>query len=263
MIHCYLPFTAPDDILGDNDPYHIFKLFTDQDFPGHGITGLDTFDSGGITYYKFSGGLPYRIDHIVQEIISMTKLRAYNDQLSWRQIFYYYLLLSHYLTDAHVPMHCDLRDDPPDASSRDGQPSRLHKGGKPATGPYMNGDAHAALEGDWEDAVIPVAIAERIIEQHPVYQQPPISNLTPQVTFTGNDCQSGGVIVVKTIPERGLMQFLIDLCIKSKIRCKTLFPIANPTQLDTASLPAITRQIFADAIGNLLSVWKYFWDQTH
>ncbi len=29
---------VPDDILRNKNPYHIFKLFTDEEFPGHGIT---------------------------------------------------------------------------------------------------------------------------------------------------------------------------------------------------------------------------------
>ncbi|MDP8241147.1 MAG: hypothetical protein P9X24_18825 [Candidatus Hatepunaea meridiana] len=28
---------APDDILHDNDPNHIFKLFTNEEFPNHGL----------------------------------------------------------------------------------------------------------------------------------------------------------------------------------------------------------------------------------
>ena len=34
---------APDDILKDNDPNHIFKLFTSKEFPGHGLKDNPTF----------------------------------------------------------------------------------------------------------------------------------------------------------------------------------------------------------------------------
>jgi hypothetical protein len=70
--------------------------------------------NGGALYrLPGSGGLPYKVDHLSRVIADLRKLRAYNDQFSQRQIIYLYLLASHYVVDACVPMHCDLRDDPP------------------------------------------------------------------------------------------------------------------------------------------------------
>lgn len=126
---------APDDVLHDNDPYHIFKLFTDDEFPDHGLIDKTKFERDNVIYYKFAGGLPYRVDHLAQQIIDMSKLRDYNDQFNLKQIMYNYLLLSHYIVDAHVPMHCDLRDDPP-SRSRDTEPSRRSGIEKPR-GKYM------------------------------------------------------------------------------------------------------------------------------
>jgi len=76
---------APDDVLKDMIPYHMFKLFTDDEFPGHTFTDRPKLQRDGVTYYRFSGGLPYRVDHIAQDIISMSKLRDFNDQFSLRQ----------------------------------------------------------------------------------------------------------------------------------------------------------------------------------
>ena len=79
---------VPDDVLRDNDPNHIFKLFTDEEFPNHGLNDRPTFEKGNKIYYKFAGGLPYRVDHVVRSVISMCKLRDFNDHFDMRQIMY-------------------------------------------------------------------------------------------------------------------------------------------------------------------------------
>ncbi len=250
---------APDDILKDNDPNHIFKLFTDEEFPNHGLSGRPTFKKAGVTYYKFSGGLPYRVDHVARSIISMCKLRDYNDQFDMKQIMYHYLLLSHYVADAHVPMHCDLRDDPP-SEGKHPDPSRRKGTNKPA-GKYMKSDAHGKLESLWDNAVTPVAIEEGIISRTWAKERTEKTELSDAIIFGFKECKKGSEIQVSTIPTNGLMDFMIDICIKSKIRGQRLFPIDNPQERNDAILMETTREIFADCIGNLLSIWRYIWTQ--
>ena len=243
---------APDYVLHDNDPYHIFKLFTDAEFPNHRLTDLTTYTDDGVSYYKFSGGLPFRVDHIVQSIISMNKLRRYNDQFTMNQIMYHYLLLSHYVVDAHVPMHCDLRDDPPD-QGRDMDPSRSSKPNKPL-GNYMKAGAHSELEELWEKAVMPIAIEEEIIKpkKKEEYEE---TDYSKSITFKLlKDCRKNGDIKVYVIPDRGLMDFIIKVCIQSKIRCQKLFPVNDPETRNDPILKETTREIFADCIGNLMSI---------
>ncbi|MDP6543870.1 MAG: hypothetical protein QGH60_07745 [Phycisphaerae bacterium] len=249
---------APDDILHDNDPFHIFKLFTDAEFPNHGLDDRFLVDSGGVRYYRYGGGLPYRIDHIAQQIKAMALLREYNDQYTLRQMVYQYLLLSHYLADAHVPMHCDLRDDPPSDTSGS-QPSRRRGSGKPA-GEYMDKKAHAALEGVWDDAVTPVALKEGILPRSWVKEGVEETDLSDEVRFRLKDCLKGEDVKVKVIRSGGLMSFMVDVCLQSKRRGQQLFPLADPKTRNDQLLPEITRDIFADAIGNLMSVWLHIWN---
>jgi len=248
---------APDDVLKDNDPYHIFKLFTDDEFPGHGLTDKQTFEKDRVVYYKFAGGAPVSGRSIAQEIINMAKLRDFNDQFDNKQIMYQYLLLSHYLADAHVPMHCDLRDDPPKAR-RDSQPSRRSGLKKPA-GAYMKSSAHNDLETLWDNAVTPVAIKEGIRPRTSVKEKVEKSEYSDAVTFGLKDCRKRGAIKVPLIPKGGLLDFMIDICIESKRRGQILFPIDNPRERNDAALPEITRAIFSDCIGNLMALWRYIW----
>jgi hypothetical protein len=252
---------APDDILRDNDPFHIFKLFTDEEFPDHGLENKPKFQKDDVTYYKFAGGLPYRIDHIAQEIIDMAKLRDYNDQFDLRQIMYKYMLISHYVVDAHVPMHCDLRDDPP-TTRRDPQPSRRTGSQKPR-GDYMKQTAHNDLETVWDDAVTPVAVGEELIVRTWTKEKAEKTELSDSVSFGLCDCEKNQVIRSPIIPEKELMNFLIDVCMVSKRRGQELFPLEDPKERNDAVLPRITREIFADCIGNLMSVWRYIWVHGH
>jgi hypothetical protein len=253
---------APDDVLKDNDPNHIFKLFTDEEFPGHGLKDRPTFKSGNQTFYKFAGGLPYRVDHLARSVLSMCKLREFNDQFDMKQIMYQYLLLSHYIVDAHVPMHCDLRDDPP-KEGRHPDPSR-RKGTQKPSGKYMKSDAHSKLESLWDEAVTPLAIEEEIFPRTWAEESTEKTELSDAVAFTFNDCKRGGEVEVITIPPNGLMNFMIDVCINSKKRSQRLFPLDNPEERDDSVLKDITREIFADCIGSLLSIWRQIWSQhTH
>ncbi len=248
---------APDDVLKDNDPNHIFKLFTKNEFPDYNPKDRPTFKRDKVTYYKFAGGLPYRIDHIARSIKNMCKLRDYNDQFDMRQIMYHYLLLSHYIVDAHVPVHCDLRDDPP-KSGKVADPSK-RKGKDKPKGKYMKDSAHGSLESLWDKAVTPVAIGENIIARTRIREKIKHTDLSDAVTFTLGDCKKGREIQVKSIAPNGLMDFMIDVCVQSKIRCQKLFPLDNPQKRNDDILEETTRAIFADCIGNLLSIWRYIW----
>lgn len=248
---------APDDVLHDNDPYHIFKLFTDDEFSNHGLVDKSKFVRDDVTYYKFAGGLPYRVDHLAQQIIDMSKLRDYNDQFDLRQIMYNYLLLSHYIVDAHVPMHCDLRDDPP-SRGRDMEPSRRAGIEKPS-GKYMDKDAHSKLEELWDNAVTPIAIREEIITLSWDKERTENTEYSDCITFTMDDCKKGQVIKVPVISGTELMEFMINVCIESKKRGQRLFPLNNPRQRNDRILRDITCNIFADCIGDLMAVWRYIW----
>lgn len=249
---------APDEVLMDQQPYHIFKLFTKHEFDlkkwQEKLKDMPKFESGGIIYYRFSGGLPYRVDHIAQDIISMSKLHDHNDRFSYEQIMYNYLLMSHYIADVHVPMHCDLRDDPP----------KRNDGRKKPKGKYLDKDAHSDLETLWEKAVNPVAIKEKVIVRTSAEENEEETEYTRCVTFDLYDCnKKDKVIKVPTISKNGMMRFMIDLCIESKKRSQRLFPVDNPKMRNDELLGEMTREIFATCIANLIAIWRYMWAYGH
>ncbi len=106
---------APDDILNDKSRFHTFKLYTKELLP-HRAKSYCKQTFGGRYLRGKGGGLPFKVDHLAAVISDLRKLRAYNDNFSVRELQYLCLLISHYVVDAHVPMHCDLRDDPPGAA---------------------------------------------------------------------------------------------------------------------------------------------------
>ena len=80
------------------------------------------------------------------------------------------------------------------------------------------------------------------------------------MTFGYDDCaKDKGIIKVPTIGRRGVMDFMIDVCVQSKKRSQVIFPLADPTSRDDATLPVLSREIFADAISNLIAIWTYIW----
>jgi len=241
---------APDDILNDKSQFHTFKLYTDEEFPGGAAFAKEVHKD---KYYraKGGGGLPYKVDHLSRVIADMDKLRRYNDRCSMEQIMYQYLMISHYIVDANVPMHCDLRDDPPSASNTT----------KPKNGEYFNGSLHGKVEKAWEDAVNPVALEEEIIEASREKDDSPATDLSSEVVFHVTDKEHCALIHPVQISSNSLMDYMIDLCISTKERSMKLFPIAEPNAWTKDDLKAATRPVFADAISALISVWMWIWDK--
>ena len=248
---------APDDILHDNNPNHIFKLFAEDEFPLVDLTQFDAIEGKETMFYRFGGALPFRVDHLARNIVSMAKLRHYNDNFTLRQIMYQYVLLSHYIADAHVPMHCDLRDDPP-SQGRHTDPSRKRGRDKPV-GKYMKSSEHGRLEGMWEDAVLPLALEDDVIRRTFDKASYPRKSLTEAVSFTEADCNSGGEIRLTVLDESDIMDFMIDVCVRTKERSRRLYPVASPATRDDDVLAEVTRESFAECIGALNSVWRSIW----
>ncbi len=241
---------APDDILNDKSQYHTFKLFTDRDFPNSRSSAKEVYEG---KYYRTSGsgGLPYKVDHLARVISDMDKLRKYNDRCSMNQIMYQFLMISHYIVDAHVPMHCDLRDDPPSANDTT----------KPRNGKYYSDVLHGKIEQLWEDAVNPIAIEEGLIKvkRQDDNRQPPA--LSQQVLFNVTNKSHCKEIIPYVIPDDDLMKYMIDLCIRTKERALLLFPIGDPFNYDPQLLHTMSREIFAQAIGNLITIWIWIWGE--
>lgn len=241
---------APDDILNDKSLYHTFKLFTEREFPNSSSFAKEIHED---EYYRASGGggLPYKVDHLARVISDMDKLRRYNDRCSMNQVMYQFLMISHYVVDAHVPMHCDLRDDPP--SARDMT--------KPRNGKYYSDALHGEIEQIWEDAVTPVAIEEEIIRAKRRDDDRARPTLSQQVQFNVTNDDHCDEITTYVVPDNNLMKYMIDLCIQTKDRALQLFPIGDPMNWDRQGFPAMTREIFAETIGNLITIWIWMWGE--
>lgn len=241
---------APDDILNDKSQYHTFKLFTEREFQNSSNFAKETYKG---TYHRASGGggLPYKVDHLARVISDMDKLRRYNDRCSMNQIMYQYLMISHYIVDAHIPMHCDLRDDPPSPNDTK----------KPKNGLYYSDSLHGKIEQLWEDAVNPIAIGEDIIEVKRKNNDLPPTDLSQQIQFNVTNNEHCREIKPYVIPEDNLMSYMIDLCIQTKERALLLFPIAAPSDWNKELFPTMTREIFAQIISNLITVWIWIWGE--
>ncbi len=241
---------APDDILCDKSKYHTFKLFTDREFPDSRKFAVETHNK---KYYRAEGGggLPYKIDHLARVISDMDKLRKYNDRCSMNQIMYQFLMISHYIVDSHVPMHCDLRDDPPSKGNAT----------KPKNGKYYSDAIHGEIEQMWEDAVNPVAIKEGIIKAKRKGDDKQAQDLSEQVRFNVTNDAHCDEIVPHVVPNNNLMKYMIDQCIETKESALRLFPVDDPFNWDRQVFHKMTREIFARTIGNLITVWIWIWGE--
>jgi hypothetical protein len=243
---------TPDDVLNDKSLYHVYKLYTAPEFADAESFAAETQVRNGRKYYRIrgGGGLPYKVDHLARAIADLAKLRVYNDHFSLRQIMYLYCMISHYVVDAHVPMHCDLRDDPPSANDTT-KPRQLER--------YFPASLHGAIEDLWDKACTPIAIEQGIVLPDTYRPEVPDQALSAAVRFVLTDGKDLEMIRPCVIGDRGMMDFMIDLCVTTKERSLRLFPIQNPARWDPATFPAISREIFSAAIGNLISIWLWMW----
>ena len=237
---------APDDIICDKAVFHTFKLFTAEEFEDFADFAAETHEVNGKVYYRVSGGggLPFKVDHLARIISDLIKLRNYNDSYSMQQIMYQFLLISHYVVDAHVPMHCDIRDDKPSDK-------------KPKKGKYYSSRIHGKIEDIWDEACTPVGISEEHLERERAQDSIYPTEYSPLVTFNLDD----NVKEIKTVSLKSnqLMNYMISVCAESKERSLMFFPIDSPDNFSEATLKEHTRSVFAGAIGSLISVWTSIW----
>ena len=261
---------APDDVLNDKSQYHTFKLFTADEFSKPEKYTSEYYERDKKKYYRISGsgGLPFKGDHLARIIADIVKLRAYNDHFSQKQIMYLYMMISHYVADAHVPMHCDLRDDPPrNANSKSeirnskqenaDSKSEIKKPGPVSR--YYSESLHGQIEDLWDKACTPAAVAEKVLIADSFDDYDQENDLTPYVRFSLNNKNDLKLIRPYTLTDKSMMEFMVDICVQSKERSLKLFPINNPDKWDLEAFPGMTREIFAEAIGNLITIYLWMW----
>ncbi|MDY7037094.1 MAG: hypothetical protein SV375_13140, partial [Thermodesulfobacteriota bacterium] len=132
---------------------------------------------------------------------------------------------------------------------------------KPRNGNYYSDELHGEIEQLWEDAVNPIAIEEGIIEVKRKDDDCPQTDLSGQIQFNVTNNDHCDEIKPYVIPDDNLMSYMIDLCIQTKERALLLFPIASPSDWNKQLLPKLTREIFAQIISNLITVWIWIWGE--
>lgn len=240
---------APDDILKDMAQYHTFKLFSSKDFKDADKYGKEPHEKDGHTYYRArgGGGLAFKIDHLSKILSDIIKLRNYNDNYSLEHIMYMFLLLSHYVTDAHVPMHCDVRDD---VRSKD----------KPRLGKYYEEHKwHSKIEKEWEKACTYIGVQEEIPGMENAEKLAVKTDLADKVKFDVLNDSHRKKIKTYMFKRNTLMKHVVDICIESKNRSLKLFAPGDPSSYDKVTFKNMTGEIFSAAIGNLISIWVCIW----
>jgi hypothetical protein len=240
---------APDDILKDMGLYHTFKLFSKKDFKDAKQYGKEPHQMDGHIYYraKGGGGLAYKIDHLAKILGDIIKLRDYNDNYSLEHIMYMLLLLSHYVVDAHVPMHCDIRDDVPSDT-------------KPKLGKYYEEfDWHGKMEKEWEKACTYTGVNEGIPGMENADKLAVETDLADMVKFDVMNKSHQKEINTVLFSRNTLLSDVVDICIKSKERSLVLFDPDDPVYPPRDVVRNMTREIFSSAIGNLVSIWACIW----
>jgi len=239
---------ASDALIHDKRRFHTFKLFKDGIFDAQEAkafrkqTYRDIYHRG-----SDSGGAPYKVDHIAAVISDFRKLREYNDNFSTREIQYLYILASHYIVDLHVPMHCDLRDDPPAQENILGKPGPLTA--------YFNKSLHGTVEDRWEKAVTPLAIESGYIDIETHKECSKRTEYSCAVEFDLEEMSHRALIRPVYLDDTGIMDFMIDRGICSFERSLEIWPPSEPEYSSRKVTKEITRKIFAEAISSVISVW--------
>ena len=109
----------------------------------------------------------------------------------------------------------------------------------------------------WDRAATPVALREGLVvaETHKDCREE--NELSPFVTFDIRDKAHRDCIRAVNVPDGRLMDFMIARCIESYERSLAIWPREKPAKgfSKTDVSPETTREIFADAIGGVISVW--------
>ncbi|MCP4605339.1 MAG: hypothetical protein GY847_33270 [Proteobacteria bacterium] len=120
---------------------------------------------------------------------------------------------------------------------------------------------HGKIENIWEKAVTPVALKEEILVTDTYKDCRKETDLSPFVTFSVKNRAHREEIRPTLISDRVLMNFIITICACAKKRSLLFFPVDDPNNWNQDLFPLLTRDIFADAISVLISVWLWIWDR--
>jgi len=257
----------PDSLIKDNDTGHILKLTPDLAQPGNYPAlnlGMQSFrlrakSLAWTTGYKVEpkGNLPERCEALAHSVIDNLKVQQVEARGSpvaptGNHVAQKLFMLSHYVADAHVPLHCD---------------SRQFSGGA---------DVHSMMEEGWEGEVIQ-CIAIDTPNQRFVYGTNGYPSVPNPVVYSNSYLGP----VERELSARSfsddygdgnsnVLEYMHAVCRYSYLLSYSFIPPKfNPTNVTRANWQALPGQtvsfgdmntaVLADAIDSVARIWLRVW----
>ncbi len=240
------------------------------------VKNEDTFKKAYMAHPKLGGHLPNRIialSHSVGDMLKMSnypmafyakekKSRHYLKDLSKRsvkdlslspnfsarQISMVFFLLSHYICDAHMPLHCDLRDRSISRTVKRRIPSKLHPG----------------IEKEWEKQF--PEKKDLILHDYSTSSIDDVVKALPEGSFLKIDTVKK-YSLGKTIPiiRQDEWSEMVHICrtsyavsrkwIKKPYKSATAFI----EDIGASEFEDVTNRIFHDAVQSVAAIWLKAW----
>lgn len=251
----------PDEVIKDMRLGHVLKFKPDD----NGDTRFKklpssyfiyekgkTSDQYGNGYQVTQGNLPDRCEALVQTIVDNMKMRDKETQGSPitptnNHIATLFFMLSHYIADAHMPLHCDARA----FSSED--------------------DIHGYIEGKWDDVIRDCySINEDQREFFCNQYGYPVQKANHQIiTHIEQELSDRDVIIGYGTDNDNAWDFMSALCQYSYLLAYVMIPEGyNKDNLTKdgfdALMPAQTfndysEKILMDTIDSIARIWLHVW----
>ncbi len=178
---------------------------------------------------KNGGKLPDRVEAIASNLIYGFRNGYYNDVKSIARFLF---ILSHYIADAHMPLHCDLRDKEIDGRRR------------------LNRDIHLFIENFWESHIPNIDdLAGHNLTSNNIWLEKPYFNLNKLKPLGLNDTENirREMIYISRISYAVSREY-----IKNDYRnIDELFD-----DIGRENFSILTDYLFTDAIQEVASIWN-------
>lgn len=254
----------PDEVIKDMGNSHVLKIspsdVSKNEFKKLPVTYMSYQNGKKSSLYKTSfevnkdDNLPDRCESIAHSVIDNLKMQAGESIGSPvvptnNHIALLLFMLSHYIADAHVPLHCDNRDF------------------------STNGDVHAKIEAEWEDLIEKNYEIDKDRNRFRYDKDGyPLQinqvNLPSPLTTVLADMSTRKFITSYGANNKNVWDFMSALCQYSYLLSYTLFPEAidpitvtpgNCTSLGTIKFDDVTAGVLSDAIDSIARVWLRVW----
>jgi hypothetical protein len=257
----------PDAVFGDMSTSHVLKITPSE-------ISTNKFKKLPETYMSFKNGeksplfkksfdvdpsdnLPDRCESISHSVVDNLKVQKREQKGSpvvptSNHLALLLFMLSHYVADAHMPLHCDKRNF------------------------SVNGDVHGEIEGEWEKMVKRFYICDLKRERfqydpegYPLldakrekeFLSSPLASVVGEVSGRQFDVSYGGT-------NKNVWDFMSAVCQYSYLLSYELFPEnVNPATVTpdnwekkgTVIFDDVTIGVLSDAIDSIARVWFHVW----